>query len=258
MINTLRASCRSFLGATFLLVWTCAFVVARPLHRGARVESWRRAFLGGASRGLLRIAGVHVEVEGSRPVGAGFLVTNHLGYLDILVLASRIDAVFVSRADVETWPVLGRLTRWSGTVYLERERRGEIPKVVSQMQDWLGRGTQVVFFPEGTSGSGAAVMPFRSSLFEAAIRTAAPVRCAALHYATHPDDPPARLAVAWWGDMDFGPHLWRLLGLRGVRARICFVPGEIDHTDRKQVAQQAQRAVSAHFEPMGNPESTRA
>ena len=258
MMSTLRASVRALVAGCFLLVWSCSFAVVRPFLPSHRVEAWRRGFLGGACRGLLRIASVRVVVEGPVPEGPGFLVTNHLGYLDILVLASQVDAVFVSRSDVQSWPLLGPLTRWSGTVFLERERRAELPRVVAQMQEWLERGTQVVFFPEGTSGSGETVLPFRSSLFEAATRTSAPVRCAALRYVTGSADPPAREVVSWWGDMDFAPHLWRLLGLRGIEANVSFVPGAIESRDRKQAALRAHHAVTESFGRMSNAKTTRA
>lgn len=255
---SLRALRRATVGGAFLLTWTSAFLLARPFCRGPRAERWRRSYLGGACRGLLRIAGVRVRVEGEVPPGPGFLVTNHLGYLDVLVLAAQVEGVFVSRADVETWPLLGRLTRWSGTVYLDRERRADIPTVLQRMQAWLDRGALVVFFPEGTSGSGDAVMPFRSSLFDAAVRTAAPVHCATLRYDTAPGDPPARLAVNWWGDMEFAPHLWGLLGLRHVEARVCFAPDAIAGLDRKQTAARAHHAVSVRFEPMRDAQAAGA
>jgi lyso-ornithine lipid O-acyltransferase len=248
MIAASRAVGRVVAGASFLSVWTLAHALVRPLLLGEhRREAWRRSFLGGASRVLLRLAGVEVRVQGDVPRGAGVLVTNHLGYLDVLVLASVTDTVFVSRADVRAWPLVGPLTRWSGTVYLDRQKRTELPAVVQSMQRWIERDTHVVFFPEGTSGSGDALLPFRSSLFEAAVRTGAPLRCAALHYATTADDPPARDVVSWWGDMAFLPHVWGLVRLRGVRATVRFAPEPVGRGDRKATARSAEECVRAQL-----------
>lgn len=237
--------CTAFLGA-----WTIRLRVCRPARTSPDYEAWRRRFFGGAARGLLRRLGVELDVEGEFPAGAGILAANHLGYLDVLVLAALGPSVFVSRADVADWPLLGPLTRWCGTIYIDRGRHEQIPLVVEQMGQALGTGARVVFFPEGTSGAGDRVMPFRGPLFEVAMRTAAQVHVAALSYRTEPGDPVARDSVCWWGDAGFFRHFFGLAGLRRVRARVRFSTAPVTGVDRKELARNCHARISEHFEPV--------
>ena len=257
MIAGLRAVVRAVSTVLFLVTWAIAHAIARPWYRGQRIETWRRRVLGGGCRGVLRLLNVHVRIEGPVPGRAGVLVTNHLGYVDVLVLGSVLPAVFVSRADVADWPLIGPLARASGTLFLDRERKRELPRVVEAMHAWLGRGVQVIFFPEGTSGRGDVVMPFRSSLFEVAVLAGATVHAAALDYRTHPDDLPADEAVCWWGEVGFLPHAWKLLRSRRVDARIAFASGVVAVGDRKTMARDAQHAVEACFRPSVREETVR-
>ena len=81
-----------------------------------------------------------------------------------------------------------------------------------------GRG--VVLFPEGTSSDGATVLRFNPSLLEAATCRTLPVFYASLTYETPPRTAPARLAVCWWGDMNFVKHLMGLKQLKWLEASL--------------------------------------
>lgn len=250
MIRALRATLRLGAAGAYLVALGLVHGIGRPFHRGDRAETWRRHLLSNGCRGVLVLLGIRVQVQGKAPSTPGILVTNHLGYLDILVLGATLDAIFVSRADVADWPGVGPLTRWSGTIFLDRERRGQLPVVVDAMRAALATGAQVVFFPEGTSGRGDVVMPLRSSLFEVARSAKTPVRAAALDYVVLEEDGPrAEDVVCWWGDMDFMPHLWTLAGLSSVRATLRFAEAEVAGIDRKQMARSAQSAIESVFVP---------
>lgn len=250
MIAGLRALLRLGAVGIYLAGLSLVHSLGRPFARGRRAESWRRRLLGGGCRGCLALMGVRVRVRGGTPSTPGFLVSNHLSYLDVLVLGAVVDAVFVSRADVSGWPGIGRLARWSGTLFLDRRRTAELPSVVAALRSALDRRAQVVFFPEGTSGSGHCPLPFRSSLFEAPCRTGAPVRVAVIHYRVPPSAPAPSRSVCWWGDMEFLPHLWRLAGLPWVEAEVHFLPGTIRETDRKAMSRTAEAAVRKWFRPL--------
>ena len=257
MIRAFRAIGRILRIAVFLTAFSLRMRARKPAGDSAEFEAWRRDFFGGACQGILDRLGVRVSHEGSFPAEGGILVTNHLGYLDVLVLASLGPAVFVSRADVEHWPLIGPLTRWCSTIYIDRDRRDQIPAVIEQMSGALSTGAQVVFFPEGTSGAGDVVMPFRAALFGAAAAGEAPVRVAAISYRTLPDDPPARDSVCWWGDAGFARHIFGLAGLREIEARVRFGESVLESTDRKELANRCHAAVTELFTPVTGSESPR-
>jgi 1-acyl-sn-glycerol-3-phosphate acyltransferase len=116
----------------------------------------------------------------------------------------------------------------------------------------------VVFFPEATSSPGLELLRFRSPLFEAPLRAARPVVAAALHYATREGDPPAATAVCWWGEMEFAPHLFGLMKLRGVDATVEFCEELLWDDDRKALARRAHDATRKRLRSAGTPADPRA
>lgn len=239
MSRTLIASARmaGFVGLTAL--GACALPFCGGRSRRRLFQLWSRA--------VLRLLGVSVRVIGVKPRGPVALVANHLSYLDVPLLGSIVDATFVAKADVAGWPALGPLARAVGTVFIDRTRKRDLLRVLPDLRARLARGGTVVFFPEATSSPGREVLRFRSPLFEAPLRASRPVVVAALHYETRPGDPPAATSVCWWGDMDFLPHLWALMGLRGVTATIELSPETLWEDDRKRLALRAHDATCKRF-----------
>jgi len=193
-----------------------------------------------SARNLMRCLNLRAEYSGEPP-RAGLLVSNHLGYLDILVLAARQPAVFVSKADVRGWPVFGFLTRLAGTLFVRRERRGDVSPLNEQMAAVLRTGVVLVVFPEGTSSDGRQVLPFFSSLLQPAVAAGCPVTPAFIRYELA--DGSVADEVCYWGDMTFGPHFLNLLTKRAIRAQVRFGAARPPGGDRKPLARELQEAV---------------
>lgn len=211
---------------------------------------WRRGMFRVWGRQVCRALGVRLTVVGEPPTAGEFVVSNHLSYLDIPLLASLLPTVFVSKAEVAGWPMIGRGARAMGTIFLVRERKRELPEINRQIERALARGDGVVVFPEGTSTKGEVVLPFRPSLLAPAAETGLPVRCAVLRYETLAGDPPASTSVCWWGDMDFAPHISELLRLECIEARLEFLPETYSDPDRKRLAEKLWGAVNSRFRPI--------
>jgi 1-acyl-sn-glycerol-3-phosphate acyltransferase len=193
---------------------------------------------------VCRALAVQVEVRGEPPREACLLVSNHVSYLDIPVLGAHARTIFVSKAEVADWPVVGRLATRGDTIYVERAAKRKLPSVNEQIRAALLRGDGVVVFPEGTSSPGEDVLPFRAALLAPAEELGLAVRAAGLAYATLPGDPPARESVAWWGGMEFAPHVLRLLQLREIRAVLTFAERPVRGASRKELAQSLREVVS--------------
>ncbi len=217
---------------------------------GARTLRWRVTLARLWAKACARLLGMKVVREGHAPAGAFLLVSNHLSYVDIILLLSTVRAVFVSKADVAAWPVLGPLARLAGTLFIERQRKKDVLRVSGEIRRILERGMGIILFPEGTSTAGAEVHAFRSSLLEPAAKLSLPVRYASIRYSTPAGEPPAHLAVSWWGEMTFGPHVRDLLRLSGFEARIVFGAEPIEDPDRKSLARKLHGAVASRFVPM--------
>jgi lyso-ornithine lipid O-acyltransferase len=212
----------------------CAF------HRSEARRAARAAWLHRASERTLRF--FHIKAEAAGPVPArGLLISNHLSYLDILVLSSLTPAVFVSKHDVKFWPVFGQFAVLGGTVFVDRRRRLQVGEVNDEITAALKQGALVVLFPEGTSSNGQALLPFKSSLLEPATNPAWPMAVAWIHYEI--DDGDAGEEVCYWGDHTFFPHMLNLLSKRDVRATVHFRQFPERSSDRKELAQQLRAEI---------------
>jgi len=202
------------------------------------------------------IVGMELKVHGVLPTkGPVLFVSNHVSYIDIIALGSLIPGSFVARADIREWPVFGYLSTLQRTIYIERQAR-----YARQQMEELGRrldaGDQLILFPEGTSSDGNKVLPFKSSLFGVAEATvdgrAVPVQPISIAYTRLDGLPLGRLMrpiYAWYGDMDFAPHFWFLLGLGRFRVDVMFhEPLSIEgFASRKEIASHCERVVTQGF-----------
>jgi 1-acyl-sn-glycerol-3-phosphate acyltransferase len=237
-----------FLTASLYLIWLAVHLILS--YAPGPQARWRRATFRFWGRRVCRALGVRLTVLGEPPTAGALVVSNHLSYLDIPLLASLLPTVFVSKSEVAGWPLIGRGARAMGTIFLVRERKRELPEINRQIASALARGDGVVVFPEGTSTKGEAVLPFRPSLLAPAAEAGWPVRCAVLRYETLPGDPPASTSVCWWGDMAFTPHIAELLRLERIEAQLEFLPETHSDPDRKRLAEKLWGAVNSRFRPI--------
>lgn len=245
---TVLVTATGFSGLLLLLAWPLKWPAptARARFINLVFRSWSRLFL--------RLLRVSVIQQGEAPAAPFFLVANHLSYMDIPLLASRADAVFIAKAEIGGWPIFGPISALANTVFVDRALKRDIPRVLREIDQRLSHGQGVVLFPEGTSSAGAEVMAFRPSLLATAAAAGHPVSYASLAYRTPRGENPAYLSVCWWGGMTFGKHFLRLLAMPQFEACVTFGSEPIDDRDRKRLAERLHRAVSDCFQPSATRE----
>ncbi len=170
--------------------------------------------------------GVELRVVGApsraRPT---LYVCNHVSYLDITAIGSVLEACFVAKGEVASWPGIGWLARLQRTLFVAR-RRDAVAEQVAALRDRIAAGDNLVLFAEGTSTDGLTVRRFKPALFAA---LGDDVLVQPMWIAYRALDGPAldegsRDRVAWHGDMTLAPHLLHLAGRRRVAAEIGFAP----------------------------------
>jgi 1-acyl-sn-glycerol-3-phosphate acyltransferase len=218
------------------------------LIRQAGRERARIAWMQWMSRRFLALLHARVTVSGSIPV-EGLVASNHLSYIDILVIGSLCPAIFVAKSDVNGWPIFGWLCRNAGTIFVSRDNPAEVPAQLATMERPLRKGIPVVLFPEGTSSEGSTVLPFRSSLLESTVRSGKPVTPTAISYSLHGNGNPGQ-EIAYWGDHTLFPHLLNLLSKPGFEARIAFGQSRPPESDRKREAIRLHGEISGLLEQM--------
>jgi 1-acyl-sn-glycerol-3-phosphate acyltransferase len=186
---------------------------------------------------------MRITICGEPPSGAFLLVTNHLSYMDVVLLASQMEARFVAKAEVASWPAIGGLARAVNTLFVDRHSRRGALRTIAEIQAAVRHGDGVVLFGEGTSSAGADVLPLKSTLLAWAAETAHPVHFATLSYVTPTGSPAAVEAVCWWGEMTLLPHLIRLAALPGFRATVSFGATPLIDSDRRLLAGRLRQAI---------------
>lgn len=186
-------------------------------------------------------------------------VGNHLGFFDIMVLASTIKTLFVTSQEMRETPFLGTLCEMGGCLFVERRDRTKVAGEMLEIRESLRRGFSVTLYPEGTSGDASRVLPFKKGLMMAAAGTGVPIKVMTINYRRINGEPVShqtRKYFAWYGDMSFFGSLWDLFTLRSMEIDLAFHDEIVVHNEeeRRQVADRAQKIVEAHFTPIPFPE----
>lgn len=144
----------------------------------------RERLVGRWSRQMLCALGVHVEHQGCLDDGARLLVANHISWLDVMALHAFCGrARFVAMAELQRWTVVARLVAAAGTIYLQRERKRDLLRVVREVTAALRKGAHVAVFPEGVVSDGRGLQHFHGNLLQSAIDAGVTVQPVALRYA---------------------------------------------------------------------------
>jgi 1-acyl-sn-glycerol-3-phosphate acyltransferase len=218
------------------------FLACLPPHliarRGGRRSPWPRRFLVRAAS----IAGTSVELEGA-PLGPhSLVVANHTSWLDILILGGATGARFVSKAEIERVPLVGWLADQHRTLYIDRAERGDAHGQVRRIAAALAEPVPLAIFPEGTTGDGRRLLPFRSTLLHAVSPPppGASVRPVAIDYGESVD------ALAWHGGEPGLANALRVLGLKGRRRVVVRLLDPLPaNGNRKLLARTARAAIGA-------------
>jgi 1-acyl-sn-glycerol-3-phosphate acyltransferase len=144
-------------------------------RREARVQAWCAKFL--------HISGVTVLRSGTAGIDEPvLLVSNHVSWLDVVVIQSLRKSRFVAKAEIRGWAVIGAMATRCGTVYVDRKRKSHASTVAGSIEAALRAGDTVALFPEGTSTDGTSVLPFHAGLLQGAIGAGAAALPVALKF----------------------------------------------------------------------------
>lgn len=141
------------------------------------------------------------------------VVANHVSWLDVLLVAAVCPGRMLAKHEVSGWPVVGRLARSRGTLFIDRERIRSLPGTVAAIARALRDGETVVAFPEGSTWCGREAGRFRPAVFQAALDAGAPVRPVAIRYRLAGGEPTT--VPAFVGDDTLTASLRRVVAARG-------------------------------------------
>jgi lyso-ornithine lipid O-acyltransferase len=221
-----------------------ALLALLPLHLLVRRFTYFSPF----SRLFLRFsawaAGADIHITGPRVLRDVLYIANHISWLDILVLSGRTGCAFVAKADMAPWPVIGWLATLNNSVYVQREKRLDVGAQKAAIQAALKTHQAITLFPEGTTGDGLELLPFRSSLVASV--TPPPegitIQPVAINYGLIVPD------YAWVDDEPVGQNALRLMSRKGRFPVTLHFLEPLDHADfedRKAIAAHSRAEIAA-------------
>jgi 1-acyl-sn-glycerol-3-phosphate acyltransferase len=214
----------------------CYLVLHQAWHLVRAPSPWPRRFLARVGR----IVGARLQIVGAARQSDVMLLSNHLSWIDIMLLADATGAAFVAKAELARVPVIGWLCRLNDTIFVARGDRLGIADQVATVRDALITGRPVAIFPEGTTGDGVTLLPFKPALLAAL--DPPPPGIVAQGVRIDYDAP----ELAWFDDEPGITHALRVLERRGsFAARLTFTEpvDPLAFPGRKAIAAEARRRI---------------
>ncbi len=169
---------------------------------------------------VLQCFGIIVHLEGAFTFrGPLLIVSNHISWLDVLVLHSVGYCRFVAKSEIGGWPVVGFLTRKTGMFFIEREKPRSAIKVVQTMSEALQEGSVLAVFPEGTTSDGTDLLPFHANLVQAAVSANAPVQPLCISYLDRASGLQTQ-APSFVGEITLVQSVWSTISAAPITAKV--------------------------------------
>ncbi|MCF7520789.1 1-acylglycerol-3-phosphate O-acyltransferase [Neisseria sp. ZJ106] len=194
------------------------------------------------------LAALDIELEigtpPQRPLGGALVVANHVSWLDIFAMSAVYPSSFIAKQEISKWPLLGKMGKQAGTVFINRNSRRDIEPINQAIAAALKEGKNVSFFPEARTSSGRDILPFKAALFQSAIDTDAPIQAVTLRYY---DEAGRRTDIPSYADVNLPTSLNRIVAMKKIRIRLDFEPllrpSEFPDCDRFGLKDKAEAAI---------------
>lgn len=208
-----------------------------PSSDHAERERTRARRLQRAARAICRVNGVELEVRGLVPDEACVLVSNHVSYLDPLLVAAELPCRPIAKAELAGWPLVGRGATKLGTLFVRRGDPYSGSSVLRRAAAALAQGVPVLNFPEGTTSDRLEPLPFRRGIFGLARLAGVPV--VPVHLGLD-------RGLSWTGDALFLPHFLRFSARARTHVTLSFgAPLSARGTNAGELAARARAQVIA-------------
>lgn len=175
---------------------------------------------------ITTILNINIIIEGRHfiPKNNNFcIISNHLTYIDGVVLSSIFPVLFVSKKEVKSWPLFGQMASLGATIFIDRSKKSKTLDYIQKISEALKNNVNVLVFPEGTSTDGTTLFPFQTVFFSPPIISKKPILPVAINYLQIDDADISennKNKLFWYGKMTFFSHLWGVLKLKRIVVKI--------------------------------------
>ena len=190
----------SILGVTALTVGS---LVTTPRPEIA-LQRWSRA--------VLRRLGVTITLRGTLYRWPQLWVSNHVSWLDPLVLLSLRPMGALAKGEVARYPLIGPASKRLGLAFVDRLDATSRAAAMVRLATELRKGKPMLLFPEGTTTLGQGLAPLQEGGLRAAYRCRTSVQTLRLSSEDR--------GYPWIGDDTLLPHLLRLAQAHTTSVRL--------------------------------------
>lgn len=239
-----------------IIAWfiLCCLVVVKCVLPGKNDEEMGRIVKRWAGK-LPAWLGIPVSLEGEKlPESAlscgvttgemgRLLVSNHMTFLDPLMIDAVMPSGFVAKAEIANWPFFGSITTAVKTIYIERGRKRDLLSITDNMEKALKAGRNVLIFPEGTTSSGEGILKMHANLFESAVLTGAETIPIVIRYKQNGKD---TTLCSWTGHEPLFSCLWRIVNADNLSVTVTVLkPAE--GNNRRELCRDTSAKVCAQI-----------
>ncbi|MBR7131611.1 MAG: 1-acyl-sn-glycerol-3-phosphate acyltransferase [Lentisphaeria bacterium] len=234
-----------------LFLWWSALLMPAAWISQAGLKKWQRVRRGAFwaqfwAKGCAKIAGVKVRIHGGMPCESGvLLVSNHLGYLDILVHAAGFRLRFTPNSGIAKWFFIGSLVGLSSPVWIDRKSPRKAAEYAAEFRQTMDNGVSLLVYPEGTSTDGRhGLLPFKSTVF-ASVPEGVPIVPTLLFYREADGE-----TAAWFDDTPFIEHALKVLKMKKIIIDLYVLPEifALAGEDRKSLACRVRDRMIEEYE----------
>ena len=176
-------------GLIILIFFPKSIINLRPIHHKIS-QYWMKV--------LIFLFGLKIISKGSISRKAKAFVSNHISFLDIIVLNSIVASNFIAKSEIKKWPIIGHLAGKTGTIFINRGDSDDNDNVIKLMKYYLNKDKNIIFFPEGRIGNGVKIKKFHSKLFNSVAHTKSNLQPIFIRYPVdYPSNKSSDDSVCW-------------------------------------------------------------
>ncbi len=173
----------------------------------------------------LDILHIRIHTDGSLPenLQQTIVVSNHISWLDPLLLLIHYPLCFVAKKEIKQWFLLGKIVENTGHIFIDRENRRDSNIINKKLVTHLNNQANVAFFPEArTSKDGLNILPFKAALFESALISKSNIQAVAIRY--YDINNKRTIIPAYTDNVSLLQSLRQILQQKEIIAHLSFIP----------------------------------
>ena len=233
-----------------LLVNTLLYLIEKSLFINDLTLKIRVKTLSIICKILCWVLGVKSDIDKKNHEYPCLIVSNHLSYLDILIISSNYNCSFVGSVDqVKQDLLFGYIAKISGCIFVDRKDKRKIKSEMINISEKLEK-VSVCIFPEATTSNGENVLKFNSSFFQVCLNNQKNINLLTLNYKAIDNKSISnenRDYVFYYGKHIFLEHFLKFLKLKKIKVDITDRLISSNISDRKELADLSYKIIKNSY-----------